>query len=213
MKEIALIWDLDGTLIDSYRAIVPSLQIALARQGVSLSQAEIYRYIIAKSIGEFIPQVEQTYCITFDASYYGFLRREREEKMQPIAHAPQLLERLNRAGVANFIFTHRGPSTPHMLELTGLEGCFREVITGVQGFPRKPAPEALLYLMEKYHLDSRCTFYIGDRPLDMDCAENAGISGIFFHPEGSPISAPSNAAFTIRELSELYDLLELNRQA
>lgn len=65
-----------------------------------------------------------------------------------------------------------------LLEELGLSGYFIEVVTGDRGFARKPDPEALLYLIDKYDLDKENTYYIGDRLLDVQAAQRAGIQSI-----------------------------------
>ena len=53
----ALIWDLDGTLIDSYEVIVPSLRDALLEFGVTLSTADIEKRVIRGSVIEFLADI------------------------------------------------------------------------------------------------------------------------------------------------------------
>lgn len=52
---------------------------------------------------------------------------------------------------------------------------FEEVVTAANGFKRKPDPEALTYLINKYQMDKKRTYYIGDRSLDQQAAEKSGI--------------------------------------
>ena len=92
---------------------------------------------------------------------------------------------MKKQGARHFVYTHRGKTTDAVLNNLGLSECFTEVVTSQNGFARKPAPDALLYLMDKYRLDPKSTFYVGDRTIDMDCARNAGVRGILFLPEGS----------------------------
>ena len=61
-----------------------------------------------------------------------------------------------------------------------MESFFTEILTSQSGFSRKPSPEAATYLIDKYELDSRNTYYIGDRILDVEFAQNSGIQSINF---------------------------------
>ena len=80
------------------------------------------------------------------------------------------------------------------------------IITGKDGFKRKPDPSAVLYLVKKYDLDREKTFYIGDRTLDIECAVNAGIKGILYLPEDSPAQKTGKETFIVRDLMEIKDL-------
>ena len=61
-----------------------------------------------------------------------------------------------------------------------MESYFTEILTSQSGFARKPNPEAATYLLDKYQLDSEKTYYIGDRTLDVEFAQNSGIQSINF---------------------------------
>ena len=62
----------------------------------------------------------------------------------------------------------------------GLESYFTEILTSQSGFARKPSPEATNYLLDKYRLNPDNTYYIGDRTLDVEFAQNSGIQSLNF---------------------------------
>ena len=80
---------------------------------------------------------------------------------------------------------------------------FTEVVTALDGFPRKPDPAAILYLLEKYHLSPAASFYVGDRSLDVEAANNAGIGSILFLDPSSPISATGHETYVVKDLLEI----------
>ena len=99
--------------------------------------------------------------------------------------------------------THRGASCLAILRQTGLLPYFTEVVTALDGFPRKPDPAAILYLLEKYHLSPAASFYVGDRSLDVEAANNAGIGSILFLDPSSPISATGHETYVVKDLLEI----------
>ena len=94
-------------------------------------------------------------------------------------------------------------STDEVLRRLGLYGFFDEIITGQSGFPRKPAPDALLYLIGKYALDPSETYYVGDRTIDMDCARNAGVSGILYRPNDSLCEPNGSERYIVSDLVQI----------
>ena len=92
----------------------------------------------------------------------------------------ETLEQLDRMGVKNFIYTHRGESLYKILELLDINKYFIEVVGKNNGFKRKPNPEAINYLVDKYQLDKESTYYVGDRLIDQESARNAGIGAIYY---------------------------------
>ena len=84
---------------------------------------------------------------------------------------------------------------------------FREVVTSQSGFARKPAPDGILYLVEKYGLEPENTYYVGDRSMDMECAKNAGVSGILFLPERSTDVSGGGERYIVKDLLEILKIV------
>ena len=83
----------------------------------------------------------------------------------------------------------------------GLDSYFTEILTSQSGFARKPSPEAATYLISKYHLKPDRTFYIGDRSLDIEFAQNSGIQSINF------MEYPGSYNRQITHLEEIISLV------
>ncbi len=209
MQNYAFIWDMDGTLVDSYPAIVPVAQELCAELGLHYSAGEIHDYVIRSSVGALLEQAAAE--LGRDAApikaRFNRLNDSRIDAIRPMPHAAEALEALIRAGHRNFVYTHRGASCPAILERTGLAPYFTEVLTALSGFPRKPEPDAILYLMEKYALHPARSFYVGDRSLDVEAAENAGIGSILLLDPDSPSKPTGRETFLIRDLAEIPALL------
>ena len=60
------IWDLDGTLLDSYPLIVNSLYTIYSEKGVVISKEEILYEVINESVSSFIRKMESRFNIPFD---------------------------------------------------------------------------------------------------------------------------------------------------
>ena len=93
-----------------------------------------------------------------------------------------------------------------MLKSLGLYDFFLEIITSQDGFPRKPEPDAIRYLLEKYGLDRENTFYVGDRSLDMECAKNAGIHRVLFLPPNGYGEPSGMEEYIITDLMDVASL-------
>lgn len=209
MRQTALIWDLDGTLLDSYAIIVSSLQQALAEQGVQKEEEEIHRCVIAHSVGYFIQKVAEETGIPADriGKRYSQLDHGRDMEILPILHAPEILERTAGKGCRHFVYTHKGPASGAILDHLGLSGFFTEVVTSENGFASKPSPEAIDYLVGKYGLKREDTFYIGDRRIDVECAVNARVKSILFLPQGGYGQATGKEDHIVSDLLEIGGIL------
>ena len=209
MERLALIWDMDGTLVDSYPAIVPAARETLAAFGVTLGQEEIHREVIQSSVGALLERIARERGLDPAPLKADFGRRNdsRIQAIRPMPHARECLEALQRAGHRSFVYTHRGASCPAILRQNNLDGFFTEIVTALDGFPRKPAPDAILYLLEKYRLDPARCFYVGDRSLDIEAAERAGIGSILLLDPQSPGRPTGRETHVVRDLGEIPGLL------
>ena len=114
MDKPVFIWDLDGTLIDSYDIIVDSLcRIYKEKIGIDLNREEVYKEAIRYSVGHFIQGMEKQTGIKFDElkDRYSQISGEEKLKIKPMKHAIEILEYLKEQGIHSYVFTHRGRST------------------------------------------------------------------------------------------------------
>lgn len=176
---ISFIWDLDGTLIDSYGAILNSLAYAYDYYGWDFDREQIERYIKEKSVGQLVADKKAQTGIDFKPIYSQNLE-SRNHEIVILDGALDALEWAKDQGFRQFIYTHKGDNAFPLLKDLGMDAYFTEILTAAKGFKRKPHPEGVDYLVDKYQLDRAKTYYIGDRPLDVDVALNAGIRSINF---------------------------------
>ena len=99
------------------------------------------------------------------------------------------------------MYTHKWAITQSFLYNFGINSYFTEILTGASGFERKPHPEGIYYLMDKYKLNPHDTYYIGDRKLDVEVAKNAGIRSINLTQESSPMNQKIQ---DLRDLETLF---------
>ncbi|MCQ2501139.1 MAG: HAD-IA family hydrolase, partial [Lachnospiraceae bacterium] len=122
-------------------------------------------------------------------------------------HAKEILQKLTEQGIPCFVFTHRGKTTIPILKRLQLYEHFTEIITREERFARKPAPDANLYLMDKYQLNPACTYFVGDRQLDMECAEQAGIKKILYVPEQNAAEPSGREEYVIRDFLQILQVV------
>ena len=209
MSGIACIWDLDGTLLDSYGVIVSSLREVYAEKGIVLTEEEILNAAINESVAAFIKRMEVKHGLSFEElkGRYSLISASKLADIKAMRHAKETLESLRKEGVLNLVLTHRGATTKTVLENLGLSTYFKEVVTSKNGFARKPSPEGLNYLVNKYHLKRESTYYIGDRPIDVECANAAGVKSIMFIPPNSVAKPTGKETLVVHDLLEIVDVV------
>ena len=205
---IAFIWDLDGTLLDSYGIIVNSLYEVYKEKGAEIDKQEILKEVIGESVSSFIMKMEKRFGIPFDdlKDRYSYISGNEKLNIKAMNNAKEILEYLHSKNIPNFVFTHRGVTTETVLKNIGIYDYFEEIVTSLNKFKRKPDPEGINYLINKYNLDKDRTYYVGDRKIDIDCANNAGIKSIMFIPNESVANKTGKETIIINDLLELSKL-------
>ena len=177
------IWDFDGTLFDTYPVIIQNLRDALARFGRDAVPAEAMKLMLNN-----IPSAMDFYAEKFEINrdalhdaYQEFHRQANAEMAAlPMEGVREVLQRICDTGRYNYVFTHRPLwETRAYLEKHHLTGLFRELVgPETPGFAWKPAPDAITYLLEKYHLNPEETAMVGDREIDLGSGRSAGVHTI-----------------------------------
>ena len=182
MQKTAFIWDLDGTLLDSYEAILSGIEETFGQFSIPYDKEKVRDFILKCSVQDLLEQVAEER--NLDAEVLNQVRAqslaERNAQVVLMPGAREVLAWADEAGILQFVYTHKGDNAFTILRDLGLESFFTEILTSQSGFSRKPSPEAATYLIDKYELDSRNTYYIGDRILDVEFAQNSGIQSINF---------------------------------
>ena len=182
MQRTAFIWDLDGTLLDSYEVILSGIEETFGQFSIPYDKEKVREFILKYSVQDLLEQVSEE--INLDAGVLNQVRAQSlAEKNAQVVLMPGVREVLawaDEAGIQQFVYTHKGDNAFTILGDLCLEFYFTEVLTNQSGFARKPSPEAATYLLDKYQLDPDNTYYIGDRTLDVEFAQNSGIQSINF---------------------------------
>ena len=182
MQKTAFIWDLDGTLLDSYEAILSGIEETFAQFSIPYDKEQVREFILKYSVQDLLVQVAEERKL--DVEMLNQVRAqslaEKNAQVVLMPGARDVLAWAEESGIQQFVYTHKGDNALTILRDLGLESYFTEILTSQSGFARKPSPEAANYLIDKYQLNPDNSYYIGDRTLDVEFAQNSGIQSINF---------------------------------
>ena len=182
MQKTAFIWDLDGTLLDSYEAILSGIEETFAQFSIPYDKEKVREFILKYSVQDLLVQVAEERKL--DVEMLNQVRAqslaEKNAQVVLMPGARDVLAWAEESGIQQFVYTHKGDNALTILRDLSLESYFLEILTSQSGFARKPSPEAATYLIDKYQLNHDNTYYIGDRTLDVEFAQNSGIQSINF---------------------------------
>ncbi|WP_246955311.1 HAD-IA family hydrolase [Brachybacterium sp. Marseille-Q7125] len=201
----ALIWDLGGTLVDTY----PDVDRALAGALTAHPTAQLLHEVAT------LTRISSSHAISTLAARHGVSEQELRAAYEatkihwrtsppPVADgARDLLEAVHRADSLNLVATHRERQSAQSL-LDALELPIDDMVCAPDGFARKPDPEMIRELLRRHSLPVDQAIAVGDRPADIAAAEAAGVRGWLLVTPGIPLEAPTD-----RRISSLRELLPL----
>ena len=108
----------------------------------------------------------------------------QQKRFPPMAGLRECLARTQQMGCRHYLFTHRDERALAQLEQDGLAEAFADAVTRKDGFADKPAPDAILHLMQKHGFAPRDAVMIGDRDIDVFSGKAAGVYTMLLDPDG-----------------------------
>ena len=180
-----IFWDFDGTLLDSYPAMVRSFVAAAADFGIAVTQERALS-LMKENLRHCCEVIGGKNGVAVSDLIAAFRRHEQEALKQglpPVEGIPQALETLHNYGVKHYVATHRDLQCRELLEKASLAQYFTGYVTQEDGLPRKPAPDMILHLIRKYGLDPAQCMMVGDRPLDTEAGMAAGVFSVLLDVE------------------------------
>lgn len=202
MRYAHLFWDFDGTLYDSYPQIVRAMRLALLEFQIPCPDEKLLLKECKKTVSHAI----RTFAAPFDVDLEKLRQRYDRLHQQSLSFplyegVKECLAELREAGVRHYLYTHRDQSAVLQLRRDGLEPIFSDRVVAEDGFPMKPAPDALLFLMRRNGLKPEECAMIGDRAIDIQSGHSAGMAGLLFDPDGFYTDCTAEGSF--RSMKEI----------
>ena len=212
---IPVVFDLDGTLIDSLPDITEAANALLRDEGQPSIGPEIVAGFIGLGEQVFLTRLISATALVpddFDRLMPRFIEHYRGAtgNTRLFPGVREALDHFHAAGVPMALCTNK-PSVPlwPVLEAVGIRGDFDVIVAGDTLAARKPDPAPLLHIMSELNV-SRCV-YVGDSETDAETAQRAKMPFALF-TEGirqSPVEAiPHDAIFSdFADLPRIHEML------
>lgn len=178
-----VIFDLDGTLLDTLADLADSCNHICAQHGWPTHDYSAYCYFIgngaAKLVERAIPEFarggeEGQQALNEFLTYY---EQHKADKTCPYAGMPELVDALKTAGVKVAVLTNKPDAAAGPVMEQYYPGVFELVQGGLPGVPLKPDPAPVHKLMERMGADRADTLFVGDSNVDIQTAKNSGLAG------------------------------------
>ncbi len=179
MKYTAVLFDLDGTLLDTLNDLAASANHALNNMRFPLRTKEEIRSFVGNGIEMLLRQCAPSNCDekTFQQLHTLFKEHYARHHTDHTLPYPGILPMLNKLRAEDYktaVISNKRDDAVQSLCNTFLPGCFDTTLGETEVFARKPAPDMLKEVMKRLCVSSESCLYIGDSEVDVYTAQNAG---------------------------------------
>jgi len=206
-----IIWDFDGTLFDTYPALIQAFSRTLGDYGVQIPQELIVRQS-RLSLTLYGDELAKQYDLDpeeMQQRYLGYYASYPLDDQKPFPGVRQVCEYICSRGGTNVIVTHRNAaSVRRLLKVYDMETYFADLITTEGGYPLKPDPTMFEEVIRRCALKLRETLAVGDRDLDIQSGDAAGVHTCLFGPAATgvePVLRITSYKNLLKYLQELND--------
>lgn len=181
IKYSAVIWDLDGTLLDTLVDLKNSVNYAMEQLGYPTRSLDDIRRFVGNGVRKLTelaipggldnPDYEEAY-----RHFETYYKVHNQDNTKPYPGVVEVIEELKRRGIPQAIVSNKIDYAVVLLNDAHFKVDF--AIGTQESLNRKPAPDMVFRAMEVLSLDPKTTVYIGDSEVDLATAKNAGLDCI-----------------------------------
>lgn len=208
-----ILFDLDGTLLDTLEDLADAVNHILERHRCPQRTVDEVRLFVGNGLGMLMrrslpAQYSQTVSDLLAEELRTYYTAHSRIKTAPYAGVRELLETLHAAGAKVAVVSNKADEAVGELCSFYFPGLVDAAVGETAGRRPKPAPDAVELALERLHVDKTDAVYVGDSQVDLDTAKAAGLPCIavtwgFRSREDLVKAGAETLADSVEELSRL----------
>ncbi|MDH6356328.1 HAD family hydrolase [Parabacteroides sp. PF5-9] len=182
MKEL-IIFDLDGTLLNTIADLAYSTNQALEKYGFPTHEIELYRFFVGNGINKLferaLPEGEKTTenISRIRESFLSYYIQHNTDYSAPYPGIPELLAQLQQKNILMAVASNKyQEATTKLIQHYFPTISFIKVLGQRENIPPKPDPSIVFEILQTAGIDKEKVLYVGDSGVDMQTALNSGIT-------------------------------------
>lgn len=213
-KRPAVIFDLDGTLLNTLGDLHNAVNFALEQYGYPKKDIEAVRMAVGNGVGTLIERVvpkgkeDQNYqnCLDAFRTYYS---QHMQDVTVLYAGIQELLQTLKKEGYQLGIVSNKFDAAVKQLKEDYFADTISVAIGESDGVRKKPSPDCVFKAMEELQCTKEDTIYVGDSDVDVETAHNAGLRcvGVTWGFRDEALLVETGADWIIHTPEELLEIL------
>ena len=186
MPKKLVIFDLDGTLLDTLDDLSAAVNYAMEQRGFPQHTREEYMKMVGHGARNLMSQAlplehahDEALIDAVLADFRSYYNAHIDVYTKPFPGIPQLLDRLHQKDIKLAVASNKfQEGTEHLIKEFFPDIPFVAILGNRPSNPLKPDPEVVEEILQKAGLSKADTIMVGDSDTDMETAVNGGIRGI-----------------------------------
>lgn len=214
-KYDTILFDLDGTLLNTIEDITDAINITLEDIGISKKvDLEITRFCIGSGAYILIDRVSKLLNLSseekvkFASKYFDNYSKRVNVKTKPFDKVIETLKFLKEANYTLAVISNKPNRDVYSCIDNYFPNLFNFCVGQIDGIPTKPNKAIFDKVVELYHIDKEKTIYVGDMDVDIDFSRNIGIKVVICKHGYGTIDTIKNADYLIERFDDLINILE-----
>ena len=215
MKFDAIVFDLDGTLIDTLEDLKDSVNFALNKFGFPERNLDEIRSFVGNGVKRLVylsvpdgtDEETSAKCLEIFKEHY---KGNSRNKTAPYEGIPEMLEKVQAAGFKTAVVTNKIQDAAIEIIRSFFGGKIDVIIGQVDGVAQKPEPDGVWLALEKLGADRSKAVYIGDSEVDCMTAHNAGLPciGVTWGFRSREVLEENKAEFIVDSPEKILDCVQ-----
>ncbi|SHM95490.1 pyrophosphatase PpaX [Gracilibacillus kekensis] len=210
MKVETILFDLDGTLIDTNELIIASFTHTVEKYGDRPYTREEILDFIGPPLIDSLKKVNAEKVEDMMTTYREHNYANHEKYVEAYPTVVETIKTLKNAGFQLGIVTTKLSDTAKLgLKITGMDQLF-DVLIGLDDVENaKPHPEPILKAIDELHANPMTTMMVGDNYHDIEAGHNAGVqtAGVAWTIKGRKILEDHDPDYMLEEMSDLLKIV------
>ena len=214
MKYKAVIFDMDGTILNTLEDLKNATNYSLRQFGMperSLEEVRIFvgngiRKLVERAVPAGTPKEKIDQILDVFLEYYEI---HSADNTSPYPGILELVEKLKKSGIKTAVSTNKADVPAQELGREYFNGIFDLIVGQQDGLKVKPAPDSVNKILSILDIQKKDAIYIGDSDVDVQTAKNSGLDfiGVSWGFRGREFLEKNGAKNIVDNANEILDLV------
>lgn len=214
MKYKAVIFDMDGTILNTLEDLKNATNYSLRQFGMPERSLEEVRMFVGNGIRKLVERAvpagtsEEKIAQVFDV-FLEYYEIHSADNTSPYPGILELVEKLKKSGIKTAVSTNKADVPAQELGREYFKGIFDLIVGQQDGLKVKPAPDSVNKILSILDIQKKDAIYIGDSDVDVQTAKNSGLDfiGVSWGFRGREFLEKNGAKNIVDNANEILDLV------